>query len=310
MSSKIEKPLRIGFVPEHFSAPLVFAKKHFNLDCSLIPFPSGTGHMVTSLQAGELDMAVGLTEGWISAICKAEVARKNPGFKLVGTYVRSPLRWAISTGAGRDDIKGIADLKGGVVGVSRMGSGSYVMSYMLAMQQGWVKPMAGEHSPFQVEELNTFGRLREGVNDKTADFFMWEYFTTKRYYDNGELKHIGDVYTPWPSWMIVASSQLAQPVGSTGHETVLDTLQKVDEGIKYFQKNQEEAVEYISTKMDYSEADAREWLKTVEFQQHVNSLNAEEVRDVIKFLVSAGAIPEKSLDGDLFHNRAKFGNHS
>lgn len=45
---------------------------------------------------------------------------RDSGFQLVGTYVESPLCWAISTGARRtlDDVKG---LEGKRIGVSRIG---------------------------------------------------------------------------------------------------------------------------------------------------------------------------------------------
>lgn len=83
-------PLRIGFVPEHFSTPLYFAQKHFGLDATLIPFPSGTGHMVTAIRSGEIDVAVGLTEGWIAGLGK-EGVEGDGGYRLVGTYVETPL---------------------------------------------------------------------------------------------------------------------------------------------------------------------------------------------------------------------------
>lgn len=82
--------LRIGYVPEHFSTPLYFAQKHFGLDAELIPFPSGTGHMVTAIRAGEIDVAVGLTEGWIAGLGK-EGVEDDGGYRLVGTYVETPL---------------------------------------------------------------------------------------------------------------------------------------------------------------------------------------------------------------------------
>lgn len=85
-----QTPLRIGYVPEHFSTPLHFAKSHFGLDAELVAFPSGTGHMVTSIRAGEIDVAVGLTEGWIAGLGK-EDAPGDGGYRLVGTYVQSPL---------------------------------------------------------------------------------------------------------------------------------------------------------------------------------------------------------------------------
>src|SRR6195952_3084401 len=115
--------------------------------------------------------------------------------------------WAISTGAKRD-ISSIADLKNAKVGVSRIGSGSYVMSFVLADQQGWLSPLSP--APFEFTPLQTFEKLRNGVNDSTVDFFMWEHFTSKRYYDNGEIKRVGEIYTPWSSWKIVASTKIPQ----------------------------------------------------------------------------------------------------
>ena len=86
----MSSPLRIGFVPEHFSTPLHFAQKHFGLEATLIPFPSGTGHMVTAIRSGEIDVAVGLTEGWIAGLGK-EGVEGDGGYRLVGTYVETPL---------------------------------------------------------------------------------------------------------------------------------------------------------------------------------------------------------------------------
>lgn len=82
--------LKIGYVPEHFSTPLYFAEKHFGLDAELIPFPSGTGHMITSLRAGEIDVGVGLTEGWVAGLGKDDI-EGDGGYRIVGTYVETPL---------------------------------------------------------------------------------------------------------------------------------------------------------------------------------------------------------------------------
>ncbi|PVH99269.1 periplasmic binding protein-like II [Periconia macrospinosa] len=292
--------LRIGFVPEHFSTPLAFAKKHYDLQAKLLPFPSGTGHMVTALQSGEIDIAVGLTEGWVAAMGKAQEAQKDAGFKVVGTYVETPLCWAISTGARREEINSVKDLKGKTVGVSRIGSGSYVMSFVLADQEGWLDPGSG--SPFPVEPLNTFSNLREGVNNGTADFFMWEHFTSKKYYDNGEIKRIGEIYTPWSSWKIVAKNDLITPANWSKTENasqppvkddLKDVLDKINKGVKRFEENQEEAVEYIYTHLDYSEEDAREWLKTVRFAQDVRGVDKTVIDKTVQILQKAGVLQNK-----------------
>ena len=83
-------PLRVGYVPEHFSTPLYFAKHYYNLPVELVAFPSGTGHMITSLRSGEIDVGIGLTEGWVAGLGKEDL-EGDGGYKIVGTYVETPL---------------------------------------------------------------------------------------------------------------------------------------------------------------------------------------------------------------------------
>ncbi|KAL8689050.1 MAG: hypothetical protein Q9218_005187 [Villophora microphyllina] len=286
-------PLRIGFVPEHFSTPLHFAKKYFSLSADLIPFPAGTGHMVTSLRADEIDMAVGLTEGWVTALAAGNQPQNASGtqnnFKLVGTYVDSPLCWAISTGHSRQDIITVSDIpEDAKLGVSRIGSGSYVMGFVLGDREGWGEPSTDPADLFHVVPLQNFENLRKAVNDKTADFFMWEYFTSKRYYapdaSPHPIKQIGEIYSPWSSWKIVASTQLISK------PELEEVLEKVNLGIKYFKKHQEEAVDYISTELDYEKEDAREWMKTVRFAEDVRGVDKEVVEMTLDVLWKAGVL--------------------
>ncbi|EXM33732.1 hypothetical protein RAB80_006045 [Fusarium oxysporum f. sp. vasinfectum] len=284
----MSSPLRIGYVPEHFSTPLYFAQKHFGLDAELIPFPSGTGHMVTAIRAGEIDVAVGLTEGWIAGLGK-EGIEGDGGYRLVGTYVETPLCWAISTGAKHPEITSVDSLKGGKIGVSRIGSGSYVMGFVLADQQGWLTPGAAEKPFSNTVVLNNFENLRNAVNSGEADFFMWEHFTSKKFYDSGEIRRVGEIYTPWSSWKIVASTKLTQ----NGLDArVKDLFGKLDQGIKHFNGNQEEAVAYISSSLGYTEPDAREWLKTVRFPTKSEGVRAEVVQNTVSILRKAGVLAE------------------
>ncbi|KAI9744263.1 MAG: hypothetical protein M1818_002415 [Claussenomyces sp. TS43310] len=283
--------LRVGFVPEHFSTPLHFAQTHFSLSARLIPFPSGTGHMITALRAGEIDIGIGLTEGWVAGLGKSDL-EGDGGYRIVGTYVETPLCWAISTGAKRD-IGSIADLKKSKIGVSRVGSGSYVMGFVLADEQGWLSSSTSGSPPFEVVPLQTFEKLRNGVNDGTADFFMWEHFTSKRYYDNGEIKRIGEIYTPWSSWKIVASTRL-----QAGDARVEELFEKINKGVEYFGRHHDEAVEYISTQLDYSKEDAKEWLKTVEFASNVRSVNVAVIEKTVTVLKKAGVLDEKGMQAE------------
>ena len=104
-------------VQEHFSTPLFFAQRYFNLDAELLPFPSGTGHMVQALKSSQIDVGVGLTEGWVAAMGKKET---TGAFKMIGTYVKSPLCWAINVSE-TGNVKSVDDLVGKVIGISRFG---------------------------------------------------------------------------------------------------------------------------------------------------------------------------------------------
>lgn len=177
------------------------------------------------------------------------------------------------------------------MGVSRIGSGSYVMSYVLADQEGWLTTTSssdvGPYKDFVV--LQTFDKLRNAVNDGTADFFMWEHFTSKKYYDSGEIRRVGEIYTPWSSWKIVASTNSTKLAKD---DRLQDMFKKLDQGVKYFGEHQDEAVEYISTALDYSKEDATEWLKTVRFCTETAGVDVKVVENCIAILRKAGVLKE------------------
>ncbi|KAI4739593.1 hypothetical protein E4T50_09957 [Aureobasidium sp. EXF-12298] len=275
--------LRIGYIPEHFSTPLHFAIKHFGLEADIKPFPTGTGALTASLKDNSIDVAIGLTEGFIADLGKTNASKETPAYKLVGTYVESPLCWAISVG-NKSSINNENELNGKRVGVSRIGSGSYVMSYVLADQKGWLEK---SKKPFEVVPLGDFKALRHGVNEgDKADFFMWEHFTTKKFYDNGELKRVGDIYTPWPSWMIVARD--------AKDKKLEDMAEKLNQGVKYFREHQEESVEHITGTMEYSQEDANAWLKTVKFADDVRGVESSVVEHTISILKKGGVLDDKN----------------
>lgn len=284
MSSKI----RIGYIPEHFSTPIAFAdkygfyKKHGLENYELIPYPSGSGHLIQSLKDGEIDIVVGLTEAFVRGI-----ANGDSEYKIVGEYVKSPLCWSISTGKQRDDLQTIEDLKkkgNNHIGVSRIGSGSYVMSFVLQLKEKF-------NEPFEFKVLNNFKNLRDSVNNGTTDAFMWEYFTTKKYYDNNEIKKIGEIYTPWSSWVVTSSNK------AEVQSVISSFLSATQEGISYYNKHKEESLDYILNNLDYNNrTDIEQWMARVEFSSNVAHVNWDEnVVETAKLLASAGVVTNLDL---------------
>lgn len=170
------------------------------------------------------------------------------------------------------------------------------MGFVLADTHNWLtkssSASANDTRPFSIIPLQTFAKLREAVNDGSADFFMWEHFTSKRYYDKGEIKRIGEIYTPWPSWHIVASDHALKEQAQ-----LEEMIEKLNLGVQYFNGHHEEAVKYISTELDYSAEDAREWLGTVRFAEPVKGVRGSVVEDTVEVLKKAGVLREVEVDG-------------
>jgi hypothetical protein len=170
------------------------------------------------------------------------------------------------------------------------------MGFVLADRHGWLTESPSSTPPYSdTVVLDNFENLRNAVNSGEADFFMWEHFTSKKFYDSGEIRRVGDIYTPWSSWKIVASTELIDT--DDGQQRLDGLFEKLDKGVAHFNENQEEAIEYISTSLEYTEADAREWIKTVKFPTSTKGVKPQVVDDCVSILRKAGVLVEgKGMD--------------
>lgn len=194
--------LNVAGVPEHFNFPWHqaiesgrFADAGF--DVQWTDFPGGTGAMMQSLQHGDSDIAVVLTQGAI-----AKVLDGNPS-RIVKTFVASPLLWGIHVAAD-SDIVSADQIQGRKYAISRQGSGSHLMSIVDAAERGW------PHDSPKFETVGNLDGARKALADATAEVFLWEKFTTAPYVDSGEFRLVGQRETIWPAFVICAANQLIQ----------------------------------------------------------------------------------------------------
>lgn len=254
--------------------------------------------MITSLRSKEIDLAIGLTEGWVAGLLNADhyqKSAKEKGYSIVGSWVSTPLRWAIVTGRNRDNITSVGDLRQHRrVGVSRIGSGSHIMAFVLAQQEGWLHQSKDQKSEgLTLVPLGPFKELRDGVTGSAADFFMWEHFTTKPWFhgEGTELKKIGEIYTPWPSWHIAASSDTFPDPDRD--ETLRSVFEAFDKGIKAFNDDTDSAIGMLGTgeaQCQYSEEDGKEWLKGVKFVEGTTGVDGGVMKGVVDVLKTADII--------------------
>ncbi|MFV5696423.1 substrate-binding domain-containing protein [Flavobacterium sp. LB3P122] len=194
--------IKIAGVPEHFNLPwhLSIENGDFekeNIDLQWTDVPEGTGKMCQMLRDGETDIAVILTEGIVK-----DIVAGNPS-KIVQVYVESPLIWGIHVAA-NSNFKTLADLQNTKVAISRLGSGSQLMAYVNADNQGW------KTDNLQFEIVNTIDGAVEALTIGTADYFMWERFMTKPLVDKGIFRRVADCPTPWPCFVIGVRDEILE----------------------------------------------------------------------------------------------------
>ncbi|WP_438976830.1 substrate-binding domain-containing protein [Polaribacter sp.] len=244
--------LKVGGVPEHFNYPWYITLKNkeynkHNINLRWQDFHGGTGQMCKALREGTVDIAIVLTEGIIK-----DIAAGNPS-KIVQTYVKSPLIWGIHVAA-KSSFKSISDLENATIAISRYGSGSHLMAIVNAYNQGW------DISNLKFKVVKDLQGGIDALSNGSADYFMWEHFTTKPYVDNGIFRRIDDCPTPWPCFVIAVRNEIL----NQNPEAVKNVLNVINETTKDFKKIKGIDV-ILAERYEQQLEDIKEWLSITEW---------------------------------------------
>ena len=171
--------LRLGGVPEHFNHVFALAEKHglyqkHNVQVEFVVQACGTGQMIESLEHDEVDVIVALTEGLVR-----HILTQPTDVRLLGTYVNSPLCWALSTRPGKET--------GPPWTAKPLGTAGLVPLSTDGARSGPQRWHFGE------DRTGRNFALRDSVLSGETDAFLWETFTTKPFHDSGALKRSGQV---------------------------------------------------------------------------------------------------------------------
>lgn len=246
--------IRIGGVPEHFNLPWHMAIeegmfKEAGVDLEWIEFPEGTGAMNKALRAKEIDLAVILTGGVIK-----DIANGNPS-KILQIYVSSPLQWGVHVAA-ESPFQNIDELQFAKAAISRFGSGSHVMAYVQARRRGW------DTTKLSFEVVNTLDNAVTALTDGTADYFMWEHFTTKPIVDAGIFRRLGDFPTPWSCFVIAGHEDFIE-AHSEAVTTVLEVINTVTSDFKKIPSIDRTLAQRYEQKLE----DIQKWLTMTTWSQ-------------------------------------------
>ncbi|WP_298485993.1 substrate-binding domain-containing protein [uncultured Maribacter sp.] len=266
------KTIKIIGVPEHFNLPWhlaieegAFLERGINLEWTDIP--EGTGKMCKMLENGETDLAIILTEGIIKSIHEG-----NPT-KILQKYIGTPLQWGIHVSVNSKYNK-ISELQNTKAAISRYGSGSHLMAYIHAQQQGW------NTNELNFEVINNLNGAIDGLTNGIADYFMWEHFTTKPLVDSNIFKRLGDFPTPWPCFVIAGNIQFLD----THKSLVTHILEVINTYTSEF-KSIPSIDRTLSNKYEQKLEDIQEWLRITSWsQEQLENATVIKVQESLKTL--------------------------
>lgn len=241
------KTLRITGVPEHFNYPfrLLFEEQPFLKKGIRIEWKEesrGSGQMNLDLRNDDTDLAILLTESFLK-----DFEAGNPS-KIIGFHVTSPLIWGIHAGE-NSSIYSLSDLKEKKILVSRMGSGSHLMALALAKQEGWHP----EELSFEI--VGNMEGAEKVMNEGSEGIFLWEKYTTAPKVAQGVMRRIGEIPSPWPCFVLVASEKALAEFGEILIE-VRDEIYRISEKLT----SKEHLPELLANEYTLNPIDVADWL--------------------------------------------------
>lgn len=270
--------LRAGSVPEHFTLPWHLAMEAEELQTSEFSiswqdYPGGTGAMMADLRSGILDIAIALTEGVVADIIQ------NQAGKITQVFVASPLTWGIHV-APNSPYQSIEELEGKTFAISRMGSGSHLMAYVMAQHRGW------STEALTLEIVGGTDGARQALPAGKADAFMWEKFMTQPVVERGEFRRIGEFDTPWPCFVVVVRNEML----ANHLEKVQTVLRIVQQSAQNFMQRSD-ATALVAQRYHLTSADAEAWFARTQWQTDF-SISSEMLTKVMNALHTCGIIQQ------------------
>lgn len=272
------KKVNIGGVPEHFNLAWYLTLKNGEykdkgINLRWHDYYGGTGVMCKALREKKIDIAVILTEGIVKDIIDG-----NPS-KIVQTFVQTPLIWGIHV-ANDSPYKTIEDIKGKKAAISRYGSGSHLMAYINAENNTW-----DLKKDLDFEIIKNLDGAVEGLTNGTADYFLWEKFTTKPLVDNGTFRRIGNCPSPWPCFVIAVREDFIES-NKEDLQYILDIINNTTAEFK----NIPSIDKTIANRYEQQLDDVQEWLSLTEWSQKL--IDKKTLNNVQKELFALNIIPK------------------
>ena len=272
--------LRIGGVPEHFNEPWHDVLKLAS-SATWISYPGGTGAMCESLQKKEIDCALLLTEGAV------KYCLEKRDCLLHSVYVASPLVWGVHVGEKsrfKDFTLSSSESSDREVtfAISRFGSGSHLMAFVLARQMKWNR--------LRFEVVGNLKGAQEFLQNTPDALFMWEKAMTDPLVKRGVFKRIGQVPTPWPCFVLAVRKDISTEQGGR----LKSILEEVKRACGSFKENRSKSIDRVVGKFGIEKHLVEEWFDQLRFgsEEGFDQTGLRMLEMVRDTLVTVGQLPQ------------------
>jgi hypothetical protein len=138
--------------------------------------------------------------------------------------------------------------------ISREGSGSHLMAYVMADRQHW---------DLDSLRFNVIGDIYGGLwalEHNEAQAFLWEKYTTFPFTEQQKCRRIGDVVTPWPCFVVAVRSEIAGQ-----HEALLRSMCAIVNTKALEIKQGKDSAEMISWRYNLRQDQVAQWLSETDW---------------------------------------------
>ena len=272
------KKFKIIGVPEHFNLPWEMAIEsgdfeQQNIDLEWTDVKEGTGKMCEMLRNKEADIAVILTEGILK-----DISLGNPS-SIVQLYIKTPLLWGIHV-ANNSTYQKTSDLKNKIAAISRVGSGSQLMTYVNAKNQNW------NRDTIQFKIVNSIDGAIKSITNGESDYFMWEQFMTKPLVDSGIFRKIDVCPTPWPCFVIAVRNEVLEK-DSDSISKILEIINNTTIEFKEIPSIDKS----LAFKFNQKPNDINQWLELTEWSQE--NMSEEMLNNIQNQLLELSILDKK-----------------
>jgi hypothetical protein len=105
----------------------------------------------------------------------------------------------------------------------------------------------------------------EALTNRTANYFLWEHFTTKPYVDGGIFRRVHSNTTPWPCFVMAVRDEILEDQG----DDIKQIIKVINKQLKLFKEPLEnnDLIELFSERYQQKTEDIKEWLAITQWNR-------------------------------------------